>query len=416
MKTNKSSICAVLASAIVFSVIAAPASAAQRGKNGVVAISSENDGEDAYVQFLDASGNEQDHREGWWETERLVGMSFEPGVAGQDLFLTTTFSSRLYRTPTTEHSAKRLYRTRGAFTLSPDGERAAFTFEPRYDKPPDLVLANKSGNYRRVLLTAKELGRRITELAWSPDGREIAFVSSDGTEDNYSIHRIDIVSGEVTDLGPGNHPDWSPDGATLVFESIDSPELLTMDADGGNRQVLVENGWDPTWSPDGEVILFSRGENYFTISTEGLLETPFTTHEDPELADDIAWQATCTITAKPSGGKLVGTPGDDFICGRGGHDIIYGGGGNDTILGGGGGDVVRGGPGRDILNGEEGRDQLLGSDGHDVLVDVHGSDVLKGEAGSDHLHTRDRGPDTVYGGQGSDACWVNTSKDTATSC
>jgi Tol biopolymer transport system component len=115
---------------------------------------------------------------------------------------------------------------------------------------------------------------------WSPDGRQIAFVSwRDG---NWEIYLMNSGGSAVTrltddpasDLGPR----WSPDGQRIVFYSDrdGNQEIYLMAADGSG-QVNVSN--NPArdrvadWSPDGEWIAFSsdRGgdEDVYLMKQDG---------------------------------------------------------------------------------------------------------------------------------------------------
>ena len=64
--------------------------------------------------------------------------------------------------------------------------------------------------------------------------------------------------------GPGQKydPDWSPDGRKIAFtvNNLGKVHIEVMDADGNNREKLVDPAAYPSWSPDGGKIAFiSRG-------------------------------------------------------------------------------------------------------------------------------------------------------------
>jgi len=140
------------------------------------------------------------------------------------------------------------------------------------------------------------------EVAWSPDGKQIAFISSTPGEaageasgdpmvitrylykpdygegmtrfnDNQRLHIfvVDIASKQVRQLTQGNYDehsiDWSPDGKQLVFASNHEPnqdeffnyDLFTLQlADNSiHRLTATENcEYDPLWSPDGKSIVY----------------------------------------------------------------------------------------------------------------------------------------------------------------
>ena len=114
--------------------------------------------------------------------------------------------------------------------------------------------------------------------AWSPDGKQIAFMSSrDGHVDEQHgspIYEIYVMDADGTnqhnltnDPHDDRHPSWSPDGKRIVFETDrdregnpHNIEIYVMDADGTNQRKLTNNLTEdryPAWSPDGERIAFS---------------------------------------------------------------------------------------------------------------------------------------------------------------
>ncbi len=147
-------------------------------------------------------------------------------------------------------------------------------------------------------------------VAWSPDGRRIAFVSStpgpetadatgdpvvitrylykpDASEgmthfnDNRRLHLfvVDVASGKVDQLTTGNHYehsiDWSPNGEELLFltnRDADEDEFFNYDiftmklADRSLRRVTAteSNEYHPRWSPDGKTIAFEATKRGLT--------------------------------------------------------------------------------------------------------------------------------------------------------
>ena len=110
------------------------------------------------------------------------------------------------------------------------------------------------------------------DLAWSPDGRRIAFVRpADQTSAQVFVINAD-GTGEMK-LGEGltwcDSPCWSPDGQQLVFATGSSKRLCIINADGTDCRMLpgvgdeaespFHHAWDPAWSPDGERIAFVWG-------------------------------------------------------------------------------------------------------------------------------------------------------------
>jgi TolB protein len=138
-----------------------------------------------------------------------------------------------------------------------------------------VIPSNRTGNCELFLIDLgggepKNLTNNKAEdryPAWSPDGKQIAFVSDrDGPQHN--IYVMDADGGNVKQLTKGQEkycyaPAWSPDGKKIAHISRDESGAATMimDADGGNAKKIAENCWDPQWSPNGKKILFTRLTN-----------------------------------------------------------------------------------------------------------------------------------------------------------
>lgn len=126
-------------------------------------------------------------------------------------------------------------------------------------------------------ITAEDLNRihYVQEPQTSPDGRFVAFVkvSPDALERGYkrNIWLFPVDGGEAFQLTRGDKdsgPSWSPDGKQLAFVSTrgDKPQvyLLPTDGLGGEARALsnMKNGaHSPAWSPDGARIAFLAAEN-----------------------------------------------------------------------------------------------------------------------------------------------------------
>lgn len=153
--------------------------------------------------------------------------------------------------------------------------------------------ANDLSNARQVT----QLGRSSAYTPqWSPDSRQIVFVSD--YTGNDEIFVVDIESGIVQQLTDNDavdkDPHWSPDGTQIVYASDqDSPgitRLYTLTFVSGEppniQQLNRDSGssYQPRWSPNGERILYindrSGNGDIYTISKDGqrastILASPF---------------------------------------------------------------------------------------------------------------------------------------------
>jgi len=91
---------------------------------------------------------------------------------------------------------------------------------------------------------------------WSPAGDRLAFVSTEGGNDDiYTIHADGTDQQRLTfnQWEWDKHPSWSSDGSRIVFWSNEGSgrrQLWIMNADGTGRRVLLDspyNDWDPVW-------------------------------------------------------------------------------------------------------------------------------------------------------------------------
>jgi TolB protein len=175
------------------------------------------------------------------------------------------------RTPTVAGSSDCLRATSGGFASlawSPDGRRIAFV--GRRDRNFDIYVVNVDGSAQRRLTRNKV---RDSYPVWSPDGRRIAF------ESNWQVWVMNADgSGQrrVTRNGGRNFgPAWSPNGKRIAFErrlgrrqSVDwcsgcgnalHFEVWVMNADGRQARLLARDAaQQPSWSPDGRKIAFKR--------------------------------------------------------------------------------------------------------------------------------------------------------------
>jgi dipeptidyl aminopeptidase/acylaminoacyl peptidase len=206
---------------------------------------------------------------------------------------------------------------------SPDSQSIAY--RGRVGDTTGLVVARADGSAARVLAEMTETNAPLPgagqSIAWSPDGRRIAFVSSvpgpetvaaagdpivitrylykpDAGEgltrfnDNRRLHLfvVDVASARVDRLTDGNHYehsiDWSPRGELvyLTNQDPDEDEFFNYDVfarEPGGRTTprrlgaTESNEYRPRWSPDGRMLAFEA-------TTRGLTDRE-TTMEDTHV-------------------------------------------------------------------------------------------------------------------------------------
>ncbi|MFZ5810135.1 MAG: TolB family protein [Chloroflexota bacterium] len=98
--------------------------------------------------------------------------------------------------------------------------------------------------------------------AWSPSGRQIAFVSQRAGENDIWLADLDKVEDRFTNLSrnplsPDAHPRWSPDGRWLAWDAqVEGISYIYL-WDAASPQTPIEPrfpGKNPLWSADGQIL------------------------------------------------------------------------------------------------------------------------------------------------------------------
>ncbi len=145
------------------------------------------------------------------------------------------------------------------FDLSPKGERALFAargdiFTAPIEHGPTRNLTRSSGAHDR-------------SPAWSPDGKQIVFISDlSGEEELYLVPQDGASAANA--LTKGNkarlyHPVWSTDGKRVAYSDKEGRIFVVAVADGKQVEIANERNFqvtDYTWSPCGSWLAFSLSQ------------------------------------------------------------------------------------------------------------------------------------------------------------
>lgn len=148
---------------------------------------------------------------------------------------------------------------RGAFST-----RILYITEQRFSAERStyrLNMADADGGRPQVLL---ESGEPIMSPTWSPDGKQIAYVSFESG--NSSIYIQDLATGNRERLtnfpGINSGPVWSPDGTrmAMVLSKDGNPDIYVMDL--RTRQLTKVTSHfavdtEPSWMPDGRSLIYT---------------------------------------------------------------------------------------------------------------------------------------------------------------
>lgn len=124
-----------------------------------------------------------------------------------------------------------------------------------------LTIADADGQRPIVLLEGRD---PILAPSWSPDGKEVAYVSFESSRP--AIYRQVLATGAREQLtnfrGLNNSPVWSPDGKSmaLVLSKDGSPDIYLLDLQTKALTRLTRHyaiDTEPTWMPDGKSLLFT---------------------------------------------------------------------------------------------------------------------------------------------------------------
>ena len=165
---------------------------------------------------------------------------------------------------------EKLFMTRqvGRPTWSPDGKQIAFI--SNMSGRNNLWLVPAEGGWP-VQLTVSD--QRQTAPAWSPDGKWIAYQSDFDGDEQWDIFLVSPKTGKVVNLTSTReiaeqNPTWSPDGRYLAYEvkpktsaayEIDVYDTLMREVKHittGTPQ--DQSNSDPIWSKDGKYIVYTQ--------------------------------------------------------------------------------------------------------------------------------------------------------------
>jgi Tol biopolymer transport system component len=341
--------------------------------------------------------------------ERLPTLSFTIGAGVSDHgFAPLGGGICLGKTRVTDPKAD------GGIAWSPDGRRLAF-YRQTGVLTADVFVADADGGRLR------NLTRGSAEFSWgpdwSPDGTRIVYAAGGPNVDRLVTMRPDgtdkrVVPGTIFDENELlRDPQWTPDGTTIGYTLNDGIHLIRPDGSGG--RLLLANAQGPDWSPDGRRIAFTRDRDLALARSDGT-EAVFVTRTRDVHEGAAQWS--------PDGSRMVYVSIDEtdpkVEKGPGDHMYLADANGRNRR-------ELRGPPGVGAWSptwrpaaapvrgracailGTRGSDILVGTSKADLIYAGRGNDVVRGRGGDDIIvgdlpHRPRPGHDRLYGGPGRD--------------
>jgi dipeptidyl aminopeptidase/acylaminoacyl peptidase len=159
-----------------------------------------------------------------------------------------------------QHALTYERKTAGSPRWSSSGDRLAFTANVgtgRDAKPQIFVLPMTGGEAKKIT----DAPEGIEQFAWRPDGREIAYVTSDEPPNKEEIEKHN----DAFEVGDNDY---------LTTQAPQPSHIWLISADGGKAKRLTSGAWSLpksappsspaspiSWSPDGKSLLFTRQEH-----------------------------------------------------------------------------------------------------------------------------------------------------------
>jgi len=214
----------------------------------------------------------------------LLAQTSTPAQPGATITDPTKITSRVLKREVQPFSIEKLYMTRvvGATSWSPDGKEVAFV--TNISGRNNIWLMSSDGGWPSQLTISDQ---RQSDPAWSPNGKWISFASDQDGDEQWDLFLVSPQTGEVVNLT--NTPDvaeggqaWSPDSRYLAYmwkpRSAPNFEIDLMDVLTKRYRALTKDtpknlsNTGPIWSGDGKTIAYTQQDAAGKNSNIFLLE------------------------------------------------------------------------------------------------------------------------------------------------
>ncbi|KAA3643426.1 MAG: hypothetical protein DWQ07_23215 [Chloroflexi bacterium] len=193
-------------------------------------------------------------------------------------------------------------------TWSPDGSQIAFV--STRDTNFEIYIMNADGSGQYNFTESRAHDRNPT---WSPDGKWILFESRVNDTEYRDLYRKNVETGELVQLTDTPelaefHPAWSTDGSQIAFSVLNKDaalDIYIMDKDGGNVERItgeIRNVDYPIWGRSGDKIYFVTF-GWFEVGKREIVAYDLETGELSQISFDGQPKGEFVIT--PDGSNIL---------------------------------------------------------------------------------------------------------------
>jgi Tol biopolymer transport system component len=191
--------------------------------------------------------------------------------------------------------------TFGGASFSPDDTKFVYAELGARSKalPSAILIADVRGNGQPSVIRKKPIHVTVFFPAWSPDGRQIAFLEAD---ERAVSPRLMVMNADGSDAQPlladvrmaAYAPVWSPDGSTIAFGTEGGVYTVRRDGSGLTKVAGIAGAASPAWSPDGTRLAFRAipDDQLYVVDAAG---------GSPHPLGVFAWKDTSVLWISGSG-------------------------------------------------------------------------------------------------------------------
>ena len=239
----------------------------------------------------------------------LTLMLLVAAIAGAGFWLYRFIGERQTRAPFNSMHLARLTATGRAIeaAISPDGKYVAYVAE---DEGKQSLWLRQTGAASNVQIALPSEGRHYSNPAFSRDGDYIYYLRQDGGNARAALYQLPVLGGEarklIEDISTQDtlsNIGFSPDGKQVAFVRLDvafNRAFVVMNVDGSGERTLATRVKPvflsgAAWSPDGKTIAcvegtFGRTEKLIALRVADGTAQPISRQEWAHIVG-LAWLA-----------------------------------------------------------------------------------------------------------------------------